>query len=202
MGIRAKFAHLWPLSWPNINIFQWEQLYLINSVQLYIHCNFKLGISKNVDFIAENPYFLQFFCIFLNLQFSKNIFKDYSSFIIKYHQLKTSGYVGNTILELFYLFIFRNILLDLATPILWHLDFPPKCCTFCLHLIYSWQLNSKTGFDSSNPINDICRLWHRDSENIQFTHVQKSSSWCKLSYKAICIQDPLQILHIFATSNC
>ena len=130
MGIRAKFAHLWPLSRPNINIFQWEQLYLINSVQFYIHCNFKLGISKNVDFIAENPYFLQFFAFFSIYNSRKIFLKSTPPSLLNIISWKLQDMLEIPFWSYFTYLFFEIYFLDLATPIFWHLGFPQNVVLF------------------------------------------------------------------------
>ena len=39
MGIRSKFAHLWPIYWPNIDNFERNQLLSIVTANLYIYYN-------------------------------------------------------------------------------------------------------------------------------------------------------------------
>ena len=55
MGIWAKCPHLWPLSSPNINIFEWDQLPLMYTIDLYIFSTLQPKISQNVDLRSKNP---------------------------------------------------------------------------------------------------------------------------------------------------
>ena len=46
MGIRSKFNRFWPINWSNVNIFEWDQLYIKDKPTL---CNLWLNISWNVN---------------------------------------------------------------------------------------------------------------------------------------------------------
>ena len=54
-GIIGILETFWLISRPNINIFQWNQVYSFSTTKLHIICLFHLKISLNVDFMVEKP---------------------------------------------------------------------------------------------------------------------------------------------------
>ena len=50
---KREILHI-PITWPNINIFLWDQIHSISTIKLHIWCNFQLNISKNKDSMAKN----------------------------------------------------------------------------------------------------------------------------------------------------
>ena len=54
-GIIGTFRDFWPINWPNINIFQGNQLYSFSTINLHNLCVFQLNISLNVDLMAKKP---------------------------------------------------------------------------------------------------------------------------------------------------
>ena len=54
-GIIGLFRDFWPITWPKINMFQWNEVYSISTTKLHILFKCQLNISKNMDSMAKKP---------------------------------------------------------------------------------------------------------------------------------------------------
>ena len=53
MGIRTKYDRFWPINWTNINICEWNQLYMKGKPKLHTLYEYQLNTYVTVDSVVK-----------------------------------------------------------------------------------------------------------------------------------------------------